>query len=178
MKKIIALVAIMALMPMTVHAEDLESRVQALEERVAALEAQLGIAEEETTEAIEEDETALDINGAKVFFKRIWVTEDTEGNKCIVLYFVFSNDTDESLSYTTTYIVKAFQNGTQLDASVGPDGMGGLMFDNAYKEIRKGADPIHVVECFKITDMSDVIVNIKGYIDGEEGSTEFTLSLE
>jgi len=178
MKKIIALIAILALTPMTANAEDLEARVQALEERVAALEAQLGILEEESEATIDEDETALDVDGAKVLFKRIWVTEDTNGNNCIVLYFDFSNDTDESLSYTATYSVKAFQNGTQLDSSVGPDGIGGLLYDNAYKEIRKGADPIHVVECFKISDMSDVTVSIKGHIDGGEGSTEFTLSLE
>ena len=181
----IALTAVLTAVPIAAFADDadLEARIAALEERVTALEAQLSGsgASNPTSEADETevpDERVLEINGARLAYDDLEVTKDFEGDDCLVLYFNFSNDSDLSLSFVTTYFIKVFQNGIEQDFSSGPEGMSELTFDNAYREIRAGAGPLRVAYCSKITDTSNVIVNITGYVNSEECSTEFTLSLE
>ena len=64
MKKMIAFVTavVIALLPMTVHAEDLEARISALEERVAVLEALiLGESSEQETEVSTGESVTLEV---------------------------------------------------------------------------------------------------------------------
>lgn len=180
MKKLIILITIMAFMPMTVHAEDLETRVQALEERVAALEAQLNTAPSDVPEQEKVDpgtvETGMVENGCSLTFKRFEVSKDYSDNDIVILYFDFFNGSGETKSAEYAFEVKVFQNGREQPECIAFDSDAGK---ERYTEFRSGAGPVEVAYASKIQDTSDIIVNISNpFISNGDDFVEFALSLK
>lgn len=183
MKKLIALIAIMTLMPMTVHADNLEARVQALEERVAALEAQLNATPESVSAVPEQKEvdpgtveTGMVDDGCSLTFNRFEVSENYSGENIVILYFDFFNGSGRTTSADYKFEVKVFQNDREQPECIAFDSDAGK---ERYTEFRSGADPVEVAYASEIQDMSDIIVNISNpFISNGDDFVEFALSIE
>lgn len=183
MKKVIALMlaGTMCLSLSAFANEDLEARIAALEERVAALETQIGIAPEGVSAAAEQkaeeipELTAEDVGmvakGHSLVYKRCEVGKDMWKNDCVILYFDYANESGETSSAGNAFILKAYQHDVQIDFT-------SVMNSEWYTELRSGAAPIEVAFPFKISDTSEIIVNIRSFADYQTPDVEFTVSLE
>ena len=89
MKRLFAniIIAVMVMTPLTVNAEDLETRVADLEERVAALEAMIGETDgnSKTTEGTSSDEFVVEGNGCILQLVECETAEDKDGRGGIEL---------------------------------------------------------------------------------------------
>lgn len=185
MKKLAMLTLAIALaIPMTAHAEEdriaaLEEKVAALEQRVAALE---GTAPAEVSEAPEQEavaapaiDTGVEYKGCTLEYSDFGVFSDKDGNPCLLIYSNFFNGSGETKMYSNTFGIKVFQHGKQCKEGVALDDEA---YNERFTELRSGADAIRVASCFKLTDMTEVIVNMNGFNGPVENAIEFTLTLE
>ena len=81
------------------------------------------------------------------------IEENAVGEKCLVLYFDFTNDRDESQAFGYTFTVKAFQDGVELEPTyfqVNKE------TENSTKEIKPGVT-LRVAEQYGIEDVSGTI---------------------
>lgn len=111
--------------------------------------------EDVTTEvpAKEEDGTSFEYANMDVKFVKYEIEEDAAGTQCLVLYFDFTNNDDESHAFDYTFTVKAFQDGIELKSTyfhVNDE------THNAEKEIKQGVT-LKVAEQFEIKDVSGKI---------------------
>lgn len=80
------------------------------------------------------------------------VGKDYEGKDALLVHYTFTNNSEETTSAGVALILKAFQNGVQLETAIVTDVEG---VDNTLKEIRPGAS-IDVTEAFELTDTTTV----------------------
>ena len=183
-KRLFALLVagMMAVVPLTVRADDadLEARVAALEERVAALEAQLGspngtseVAEQQAVEPGSVT-TGMVAGGCSLEYKRFELGKSFDGQDAVILYFDFTNGSGKTASAGFSFFVKVFQNNREMESAVISDNQA---CDDQYTEFRSGADPVEVAFASKITDTSDIIVNISSMSDWSAEDVEFNVSL-
>ena len=89
----------------------------------------------------------------KVAFLEHKVEKDAAGTKCLVLYFDFTNNADESYAFDYTFMVKAFQDGVEIQPTyfhVNEE------TKNGSKEIEPGMT-LRVAEQYEIKDVSGKI---------------------
>ena len=178
MKKLIALAitGIVLLSPFTAFADDdLETRVAILEEKVAKLEAQLGIQEPETE--ADGDSYITERNGFTLKYTGCEVTQDWQGNSCVLLYFDFTNQSEDTRSAVEAFKVSVFQNGIEQQGyPILNDDPQELRSRGA--DVKPGADTIKVAWLEPITDMSAIDVSVTPMPSSGGETNEFTLSLE
>ena len=86
------------------------------------------------------------------------IVEDYEGNPALVVYLIWTNTTDETTMFATTYGVSAFQDGIGLNPAVmmfEDEAMGELSY-NSMTEIRPGAT-IELMECFSLRSDTPIV---------------------
>lgn len=106
-------------------------------------------AEVEQPEKSDNEFTYKDLN---VVYKDSKVEKDKSGDDCLVVYFDYTNNSDENEAFVYTFNVKAFQNGVELESSwfhVNDE------TKNDEKEIQPGTT-ITVATAFVLTDSRDL----------------------
>lgn len=101
-------------------------------------------------EASEENNKSFEYADMKVELVEYSIEENTVGEKCLVLYFDFTNNRDESQAFGYTFTVKTFQNGVELEPTyfhVNDE------TKNSTKEIKPGVT-LRVAEQYGIEDVS------------------------
>lgn len=101
----------------------------------------------------EEPATSFEIADMTVNFVEYKIEENAMGEQCLVLYFDFTNNSEESQAFGYTFSVKAFQNGVELEPTffhVNTE------TENSTKEIKPGVT-LRVAEQFGIEDVSGTI---------------------
>ena len=118
--------------------------------------AEKAVEEEKPQEVIEEKEEnikSFEYADMTVEFIEYSIEENAVGEKCLVLYFDFTNDRDESQAFGYTFTVKAFQDGVELEPTyfqVNKE------TENSTKEIKPGVT-LRVAEQYGIEDVSGTI---------------------
>ena len=108
---------------------------------------------ESNVEETEQNQTSFEYSGMTVEFVEYKIEEDMAGNSCLVLYFDFTNNSEDSEAFNYNFIVKAFQDGIEMDYTyihVNDE------TENASKEIKSGMS-VRVAENYKIENISGVI---------------------
>ena len=108
---------------------------------------------ESTTEETEQNQTSFEYSDMTVEFIEYKIEEDLSGNQCLVLYFDFTNNSNDSQSFTYNFIVKAFQDGVEMDNTyihVNDE------TKNSSKEIKSGMT-IRVAKNYKLENISGLI---------------------
>jgi hypothetical protein len=101
----------------------------------------------------EENSKSFEYADMTVEFIEYSIEENAVGEKCLVLYFDFTNDRDESQAFGYTFTVKAFQDGVELEPTyfqVNKE------TENSTKEIKPGVT-LRVAEQYGIEDVSGTI---------------------
>lgn len=125
----------------------------------------------------------FDFDGAnaRATYVKHEVSTDYDGNPCLILYYNYTNKRQETKSamWGDCYI-KAFQNGIECDYTFMnyDNKTGKTERDNMDKEIMSGVT-ITVADVFKLTDMSDVTLDISDMWDWDnKTSTTAVLKLQ
>lgn len=85
------------------------------------------------------------------------IIEDYEGNPCLIVYFIWTNTTDETTNFWITYNVKAFQDGISIDPIIFLDDTAdGELMDNQSVDIRPGTT-LELAETFKLRSDSPIV---------------------
>ena len=85
------------------------------------------------------------------------ITEDYEGNRCLTVFLIWTNSSEETLMFDTAYSVSAFQDGIGLDVTgLGYENPYDELDENLWREIRPGAT-IEVAKSFLLRSDSTVI---------------------
>ena len=111
------------------------------------------VEENEIVKNIEENSKSFEYADMKVELVEYSIEENTVGEKCLVLYFDFTNNRDESLAFGYTFTVKTFQNGVELEPTyfhVNNE------TKNSTREIKPGVT-LRVAEQYGIEDVSGKI---------------------
>ena len=93
-----------------------------------------------------------DLGDYHIKFTGFELAKDYEDNDALLVHYDFTNNSEETTSAGVALILKAFQNGVQLETAIVTDVEG---VDNTLKEIRPGAS-IDVTEAFELTDTTTV----------------------
>ena len=109
-------------------------------------------------------------------YDEVTITEDDLGGKVLVIYFNFTNNSDENKTFMTTYTVRAFQNGVEMNDNyfhVGQETR------NASSEVQPGAS-VRVAKSYEYTgDKSTITVEGEPWISlGEKKLIHFDLSFK
>jgi hypothetical protein len=85
------------------------------------------------------------------------IIEDYEGNPCLIVYFIWTNTTDETTNFWATYNVQAFQDGVSLTPIIfWDDTENGELMNNYGVDIRPNAT-IELAETFILRSESPII---------------------
>lgn len=119
--------------------------------------------------------TEFDYEDTHVKYLKHEVVENMAGDKCLAVYYEFTNNSDENKTFLYTFSDKAFQNGVELDVSlfhVNDDSK------NSSREIQPGVT-VTVVSGFVLSDeTSNVTLQVEPMISfTNEKLLEIDLSL-
>ena len=120
--------------------------------------------------------TEFDYNGMHVKYVKHEILTNMAGEKCLAVYYEFTNNSDENKEFIYLFSDKVFQNGVELEAS---------MFHvneeskNSGKEIQPGTT-ITVTSGFVLGESRDsVTLQIEPWISfSDEKLMEISLSLQ
>jgi flagellar biosynthesis component FlhA len=112
----------------------------------------------------------------KLEYDEVTITDNDLGGKVLVIYFNFTNNSNENKSFMTTYTVRAFQNGVEMNDNyfhVGQETR------NASSEVQPGAT-VRVAESYEYTgDKSTITVEGEPWISlGEKKLIHFDLNFK
>lgn len=164
--------------------DDILQRIEALEQRVEALEAlQAGstpdgvsAVQDPEPEALDNVETGMVAEGSSLSYKKAETGKTYNGeDDAVILYFDYINESGETSAAGYDFYVKVFQNGREMDSATISDNQA---IKDAHTEFRSGAGIIEVAFARKISDNSDIIVNISSMKDWNAEDVEFAVSLE
>lgn len=180
MKKLVALslAGLLTCIPFSALADDtdLEARVAALEERVAALEAQLAGSATAESPAASDSENSITADGFTLTFKKAEVAKDYNDHDCVIVYFDFYNDSNETTSAQFEHLVKVFQNGKEVDqTSMNGQNQATSDWDT---DVMPGYGPLEVANAYEINDLSDITVQVTSMSDFSLDPIMFTVPLE
>ncbi|WP_148510133.1 DUF5067 domain-containing protein [Hungatella hathewayi] len=88
-------------------------------------------------------------------------TADYDGYPCLIIYYDFTNKEAEAKgAWLSDYSMKVFQNGVECDNTFLSYDNKDTALDNYSKDVLPGTT-INVAQAYRITDMSDVTIQIK-----------------
>lgn len=99
-------------------------------------------------------------NGCHIKYLRHEISENAAGDKCIVVFYEFTNNSSETTSYIYTFSDQAFQNGIELEKSLF---LMDDIEDNRSKDIRPGVS-VEVYSLFEPQDDSIVDLEISEWV--------------
>lgn len=104
------------------------------------------------TEQTDDGIIDVTVDGCTIKYLRHEIIEDTSGEKCLAVFYEFTNNSNETTSCIYEFSDKAFQKGIELDTSYFfAEGIE----DNESKEIKPGVS-VEVYTLFKYKDTSNV----------------------
>lgn len=129
------------------------------------------------TTNINADDGIIDFekNGCCLKYLKHEISENAAGDKCIVVFYEFTNNSSETTSYIYTFSDQAFQNGIELEKSIF---LMDDIEDNRSKDIRPGIS-VEVYSLFKPQDNSIVDLEVSEWISlSDKPADTMQLSLE
>lgn len=150
------------------EAERLEEERKAEEERKQA---------EEESKALEEEKSRkFEYDDMVVEYLEYKIEDNAAGEECLVLYFDFTNNTDENQTFLYAFSVNAFQNGVALDSSL-------MHVNEETKNHSREIQPettIKVANAFLLSEStSPVDIEVEPWISfSEEKLMEFTVEIK
>lgn len=85
------------------------------------------------------------------------IIEDYEGNPCLIVYFIWTNTTDETTNFWLTYNTKAFQDGIELTGiTFIDDTENAELMNNDGVDLRPGAT-IELAQTFVLRSDSPIV---------------------
>ncbi len=130
---------------------------------------------ETETESADDGVINFDGEGFNVTYLRHEMSEDYEGNPCVIFYYNFTNNGEENTSATVATSFKAFQNGIQCETAILMDAP--EVYDNSMKEIQPGAT-IEACQAFSVSDTSDVQIEVSSFLSFDDAKDVQVLTLE
>lgn len=129
---------------------------------------------DESSEPADDGIINFDGEGYNVTYVKHEVSEDYEGNPCLLLYYNFTNSSEENASAAVKSYFKVFQNGVQCDSAITMDRNDSM--DNYMSELQPGTT-VEVCQAFEIKDMTDVTVEASDLMSfsGEKDTQILTL---
>lgn len=104
------------------------------------------------------------------------LTKTYEGNDAIVVNMSFSNNSNETTSYMSSLISKAFQDGVELSMAI-LDDYSNYDADASMKEIKKGAS-IDVQVAYELSNTtSDVEFEVEEFLSFSDDKVEKTFKI-
>lgn len=103
----------------------------------------------------------FDGTGYNITYVKHELSEDYEGNPCLLVYYTYTNNGEENSSAAVNAYLQVFQNGIQCETAFlmdSPDS-----YDNYMKEIQPGYS-IEVCQAFCLEDTSDVTLEASDLI--------------
>lgn len=112
------------------------------------------VSQEETEQVSEEQVNTFEYADITMKYLRSEITYNSIDEKCLLVYFEMTNNSDENQAFSYLVTCKAFQNGIELDTN--------YIYDNdeernGSKEIQPGAT-ITVAEVFELGDSPDNVI--------------------
>lgn len=113
----------------------------------------------------EEPKNYFIYEGMSVEYIESKIEENSAGDKCLVLYFDFTNDTEENKAFSTSFSVYAFQNGVEIDHSMWHVNEN---TKNSNREVQPGTTVV-VAESFVLSeDTSAVEIEIRPWVSFDD----------
>lgn len=165
----------------TTAAEE-ETTIAETEEETEAI----GTEEETALEAEESEESEVTTSGDSAPFKfetddfsveylRHEVSEDYEGNPALVVYYTYTNNSDEASSAMVDAYIKAFQNGVERESAILMDSSDEAL--NYTKDVQPG----YSLECrnaFVLEDMSDVTLEVTELVSFDDNKVTQVIKIQ
>ena len=114
----------------------------------------------------------VEFDDVKIVYDGYEISKDYEGNKVIIVYFNFTNNSDEAKSPGTKVSVKAYQDGIECDDAYiwdSPEEYG-----NRVKDIKKGTT-IRYAEIYEIKSNSEVEIEVSKFFGDIQDKMTITL---
>lgn len=107
------------------------------------------------------------------------LSNDYEGNPCVIIYYDYTNKEAEPQSAMAAWIgIDAFQNGVQCDsAPISISENPNQSIENTYKQVMPGVT-INVAESYRITDLSSLTIIVKDPFDWSKDAKNVTAVLD
>lgn len=154
-----------------------EENISQSDERQGNQGTQTETQDEETQTSQETDDGIInfDGDGYNVTYVKHELSEDYEGNPCLLFYYTFTNTGEENASAAVHSYIKVFQNGVQCEPAImmdSPDESSNYM-----KDVQPGYS-IEVCQAFKLSDSTTVTVEASDLISFDNKKDVQTLVLE
>ena len=123
--------------------------------------------EEQNEQEDEVDDGIINFDGEgyNITYVKHELSEDYEGNPCLLVYYTYTNNGEEASSAAVNSYLQVFQNGIQCDTAIlmdSPDAYGNYM-----KDIQPGYS-IEVCQAFCLEDTSDVTLEASELISFDD----------
>ena len=97
------------------------------------------------------------------------LVEDYEGNPAVIVFFIWTNGTENTTMFEVPYLVCAFQDGIAMDsATISCEHEYAELTDNLWREIRPGAT-LEMAKAFSLRSDNPIIeVEISDWLSGSD----------
>lgn len=137
---------------------ELEAQVADLEKTVEELQAELQKAKGGSTTPASKDGVNFETDTFTVQYTRHEFGTDYEGNKCLLYYYNFTNNSDQNTSAGMTAHVQCFQDGSECEMAIVADGYVDAMDNYVMNEAQPGGT---VEVCIPYALKSDTEITIE-----------------
>ena len=127
-----------------------------LEEKEAAIDSV-------DSKVLEDNTINVEFDGCKYVYKKYEIVQDYDGKDCLVLYFTFTNNSEQAINPTSNAYIQLFQNGVECSPTYLFDGPEEC--NNAYTEVKKGAS-ITYAEVFELKSKGEVEIELTKLFGG------------
>lgn len=97
------------------------------------------------------------------------LVEDYEGNPALIVFFVWTNGTDDTTMFESPYLMSAYQDGISLDsATISCEHEYYELTENLWREIRPGAT-LEMAKAFSLRSNSPIVeIEFNDWLFGDE----------
>lgn len=178
LKWVIIVIVVLAVIGLFTGGNDSENKNDSqTNEQHSTQDVQTDTQSEETQAPQETDDGVINFegDGYNVTYIKHELSKDYEGNPCLLFYYTFTNNSEENASAAVSSHIKVFQNGVQCDTAIlmdSPDSTSNYMND-----VQPGYSA-EVCQAFKLSDTSDVTVEVSDLISFDDKKDTQILTLE
>lgn len=123
------------------------------------------------------DDNMIDLNTGDYIIKYTGhaVGTDYDGNPCLLVYYDFTNNSDENTNAFSSSDVRIFQNGVRCESAYFSQENEAI--DHYSTDIQPGVT-INVAQAFSISDMSDVTIEASEYLSFDDTKDTMIVQLQ
>lgn len=156
---------------------ELEAQLDEANATIEKLQAELQKAKGGSTTLASKDGINFETDTFTVQYTRHEFGTDYEGNKCLLYYYNFTNNSDQNTTAGMTAHVQCFQDGSECEMAIVTDGYVDAMDNYAMNEVQPGGT-VEVCQPFTLKSDTEITIEVSDLMSVSDEKASQAITVE